>query len=177
MGDAVPDLPVKARTAKASALLSLKRTFDMFSGNFNFGQRTAADADSQKLKLACKVPIAYWVWPFMQNSSVVSKASSHICFESLDDLFGVMPPTVFAVQIQAEYEGLKKFRLEPGKEKGGEAANGKSADAGAPKSTTAKLLDEIAAKKSERCVSVQDLRRICPVQQGNAVLISGRKNS
>ena len=55
MGDAVADLPVKARTAKASALLSLKRTFDLFSGNYNFGQRTSADTESQKLKLACKV--------------------------------------------------------------------------------------------------------------------------
>ncbi len=56
MGDAIADVPVKARTAKASALLSLKRTFDLFSGNYNFGQRTSADTDSQKLKLACKVP-------------------------------------------------------------------------------------------------------------------------
>ena len=55
MGDAIADLPVKSRTAKASALLSLKRTFDLFSGNFNFGQRTSADAESQKIKLACKV--------------------------------------------------------------------------------------------------------------------------
>lgn len=59
MVDVAEELPVKARTAKASALLSLKRTFDLFSGNFNFGQRTAADADSQKLKLACKVAFLY----------------------------------------------------------------------------------------------------------------------
>jgi hypothetical protein len=46
---------VKARTAKALALLSLKRTFDLFAGSFTYGQRTAADTESQKMKLSCKV--------------------------------------------------------------------------------------------------------------------------
>ena len=49
------ELPVKPRTSKALALLSLKRTFDLFAGNFTYGQRTAADTESQKLKLSCKV--------------------------------------------------------------------------------------------------------------------------
>lgn len=46
---------VKARTAKALALLSLKRTFDLFAGSFTYGQRTAADTESQKMKLSCKI--------------------------------------------------------------------------------------------------------------------------
>jgi len=55
MEDGGEEPSVKPKTAKALALLSLKRTFDLFAGNFTYGQRTAADTESQKLKLSCKV--------------------------------------------------------------------------------------------------------------------------
>ena len=56
------------------------------------------------------------------------------------------------LQIQGEYEGVKKFRLDPSKEKESEPNGVKPAEAAVSKSTTAKLLEEIAAKKSEKYV-------------------------
>lgn len=44
---------VQRKSKKTLALLSLKRTFDLFAGNY--GQRIPTDTESQKLKLACKV--------------------------------------------------------------------------------------------------------------------------
>lgn len=52
------------------------------------------------------------------------------------------------MQIQSEYEGVKKFKLDPSKGKEAEEIREKADDAVASKSTTAKRLEEIAAKKS-----------------------------
>lgn len=45
------------KTVKALTLLSLKRTFDLFSGNY--GQSLPLDEESQKIKIACKVRDEY----------------------------------------------------------------------------------------------------------------------
>ena len=149
MGDAVADLPLKARTAKASALLSLKRTFDLFSGNYNFGQRTSADTDSQKLKLACKASFirqhscTHWLRMLTLLAAVKLglRAQPSCLLLPASDL-------KLCMQIQSEYEGLKKFKLDPSKDK--EEVAAKAEDGVASRSTTAKLLDEIAAKKSDK---------------------------
>lgn len=53
------------------------------------------------------------------------------------------------LQIQSEYEGLKRFKLDPSKD-GDTATNGTKEGATVAKSTTAKLLDELANKKAEK---------------------------
>lgn len=47
------DLPVEGKTVKALTLLSLKRTFDLYAGNY--GEELPTDEESHKLKLATKV--------------------------------------------------------------------------------------------------------------------------
>ena len=44
---------VETRSIKVLAMLSLKRTYDLFVGNYS--QKLPLDEDAQKAKLACKV--------------------------------------------------------------------------------------------------------------------------
>ncbi|KAK9843635.1 hypothetical protein WJX81_000394 [Elliptochloris bilobata] len=51
------ELPIEGKTVKALTLLSLKRTFELFAGNY--GQKVAADEASQRAKIACKIRDEY----------------------------------------------------------------------------------------------------------------------
>ena len=46
-------VPVEKRSIKALALLSLKRTYDLYAANH--GQKIPLDEQAQKAKIACKV--------------------------------------------------------------------------------------------------------------------------
>lgn len=48
--------PVEAKSVKALTLLSLKRTFDLFVGNYSV--KVPLDEEAQKAKIACKVSSA-----------------------------------------------------------------------------------------------------------------------
>mmetsp|Transcript_34688 Transcript_34688/g.58289 ORF Transcript_34688/g.58289 Transcript_34688/m.58289 type:complete len:499 (-) Transcript_34688:327-1823(-) len=49
--------PVETKTVKALTLQSLKRTLDLFQGNY--GQRIPIDEESQRIKLKCKIADEY----------------------------------------------------------------------------------------------------------------------
>jgi len=49
--------PVETKTVKALTLQSLKRTLDLFQGNY--GQRIPIDDESQRIKLKCKIADEY----------------------------------------------------------------------------------------------------------------------
>lgn len=51
------DAPVEVKTIKALTTLSLKRTYDLFAGNY--GQPIPFDEESQQIKIACKIRSEY----------------------------------------------------------------------------------------------------------------------